>query len=81
MFVGGGLTAEGVIATCWQRLPPGGRLVAHSVTAESEAVLRQWHGAEGGQLVKVALSYLEPLGSFTTWRPALPVTQWQAIKP
>ena len=36
--------------------------------------------AEGGQLVKVAVSYLEPLGSFTTWRPALPVTQWQVTK-
>jgi precorrin-6B C5,15-methyltransferase / cobalt-precorrin-6B C5,C15-methyltransferase len=81
IFIGGGLTAEGVIETCWERLPPGGRLVAHSVTMESETLLHRWQQAEGGQLVKVAVSYLEPLGGFTTWRPALPVTQWQVTRP
>jgi len=80
IFIGGGLTAEGVIETCWQRLAPGGRLVAHAVTAESEIVLYRWHRAEGGQLAKVALSYLEPLGGFTAWRPALAVAQWQVTK-
>jgi len=81
IFIGGGVTAAGVVEACWHRLAPGGRLVAHSVTAESEMVLHRWQQAEGGQLVKAALSYLEPLGSFTTWRPALPVAQWQVIKP
>ena len=80
VFVGGGLTS-GVAEACWQRLPPGGRLVAHSVTVESEALLCRLRQAEGGRLVKVALSHLEPLGRFTTWRPALPVTQWQVTKP
>ncbi len=37
-------------------------------------------GPRAAELVKVAVSYLEPLGSFTTWRPALPVTQWQVTK-
>lgn len=81
VFIGGGLTADGVIETCWQRLPPGGRLVAHSVTMESETLLHRWQQAEGGELVKVAVSYLEPLGRFTTWRPALAVTQWQVTRP
>jgi precorrin-6Y C5,15-methyltransferase (decarboxylating) len=81
IFIGGGVTAAGVIEACWHRLSPGGRLVAHSVTVESELVLHRWQQAEGGQLVKAALSYLEPLGGFTTWRPALPVAQWQVIKP
>jgi len=80
VFIGGGLTAGGLIETCWQRLPTGGRLVAHSVTMESETVLHRWQQAEGGELVKVAVSYLEPLGGFTTWRPALPVTQWQVTR-
>ena len=80
VFIGGGLTAGGLIETCWQRLPAGGRLVAHSVTMESETVLHRWQQAEGGELVKVAVSYLEPLGGFTTWRPALPVTQWQVTR-
>jgi precorrin-6Y C5,15-methyltransferase (decarboxylating) len=81
VFVGGGLTAARVLETCWQRLRPGGRLVAHAVTIESETVLHQWQQAEGGQLVRIAVSYAEPLGRFTTWRPALPVTQWQVTRP
>ena len=80
VFIGGGLTADGLVETCWQRLPAGGRLVAHSVTVESEALLHRWQQAEGGALIKVAVSYLEPLGGFTTWRPALPVTQWQVTR-
>jgi precorrin-6B C5,15-methyltransferase / cobalt-precorrin-6B C5,C15-methyltransferase len=81
VFVGGGLTADGLLATCWERLRPGGRLVAHAVTVESEAVLHRWLSAEGGQLVRADLSYLEPLGGFSTWRPALPVIQWQVTRP
>lgn len=80
VFLGGGLTAAGVLETCWRRLAPGGRLVAHAVTVESEALLHEWRRAAGGQLVKLALSYAGPLGGFTTWRPALPVTQWQVIR-
>jgi precorrin-6B C5,15-methyltransferase / cobalt-precorrin-6B C5,C15-methyltransferase len=80
VFVGGGLTTAGVLEACWQRLAPGGRLVAHAVTVESEALLHDWRRAVGGQLVKLAVSYASPLGGFTTWRPALPVTQWQVIR-
>jgi precorrin-6Y C5,15-methyltransferase (decarboxylating) len=80
IFVGGGLTTHGVLETCWRQLPPGGRLVAHAVTVESEDILHRWHRAEGGQLIRSALSYLEPLGSFTIWRPALPVIQWQVTR-
>jgi precorrin-6Y C5,15-methyltransferase (decarboxylating) len=80
VFVGGGITADGVLETCWQSLAAGGRLVAHAVTVESEALLHDWQRDRGGQLVKLALSYTGPLGGFTTWRPALPVTQWQVIR-
>jgi precorrin-6Y C5,15-methyltransferase (decarboxylating) len=80
VFVGGGLTAAGVLDACWKALPPGGRLAAHAVTVESEAVLHQWQRDAGGQLVRLAVSYHAPLGGFTTWRPALPITQWQVTK-
>ncbi len=80
VFIGGGLTAEGVLPACWERLRPGGRLVAHAVTIESEALLHGWQREHGGALVKVGISYREPLGGFTTWRPALPVTQWQVSR-
>jgi precorrin-6Y C5,15-methyltransferase (decarboxylating) len=81
VFVGGGLTTDGVLEACWAALPRGGRLVAHAVTVESETVLHQWHRAVAGELVKLAVSYAGPLGGFTTWRPALPVTQWQVTRP
>ena len=81
MFIGGGVTADGVLDACWAALPHRGRLVAHAVTVESEALLHRWRQAEGGELVKLALSYAAPLGGFTTWRPALPVTQWQVTRP
>ena len=80
VFVGGGVTAPGLLEACWERLAPGGRLVAHAVTVESEAVLHAWQRCRGGQLTRSAISYLEPLGSFTTWRPALPVIQWTVTR-
>jgi precorrin-6B C5,15-methyltransferase / cobalt-precorrin-6B C5,C15-methyltransferase len=80
VFVGGGITAGGVLEACWKALPAGGRLAAHAVTVESEAVLQEWQRRAGGQLVRVAVSHQAPLGGFTTWRPALPVTQWQVTR-
>jgi precorrin-6Y C5,15-methyltransferase (decarboxylating) len=81
VFVGGGVTADGLLETCWERLEPGGRLVAHAVTIESEAVLHRWQRAVGGQLVRLAASHAGPLGGFSAWRPALPVTHWQVTRP
>jgi precorrin-6Y C5,15-methyltransferase (decarboxylating) len=81
VFVGGGVTADGLLETCWERLEPGGRLVAHAVTIESEAVLHRWQRAVGGHLVRLAASHAGPLGGFTAWRPALPVTHWQVTRP
>jgi precorrin-6Y C5,15-methyltransferase (decarboxylating) len=81
VFVGGGVTADGLLETCWERLGPGGRLVAHAVTLESEAVLHRWRQAAGGRLLRLAASHAGPLGGYTAWRPALPVTQWQVTRP
>jgi precorrin-6Y C5,15-methyltransferase (decarboxylating) len=43
IFIGGGLTQPGLVSACIDRLGPGGRLVANAVTAESEALLVEWH--------------------------------------
>jgi precorrin-6B C5,15-methyltransferase / cobalt-precorrin-6B C5,C15-methyltransferase len=80
IFVGGGLTRPGLIEACYQRLPAGGRLVANAVTAESEAVLAQWYSQVGGELARFQHYRGEPVGGFTGWRPALPVTQWTLTK-
>jgi precorrin-6Y C5,15-methyltransferase (decarboxylating) len=63
------------------RLKPGGRLVAHSVTLESEAGLLAAHAAFGGELVRLTAARAEPLGDFSGWRPLMPVTQWSWVKP
>ncbi|MGV0790952.1 precorrin-6y C5,15-methyltransferase (decarboxylating) subunit CbiE [Mycolicibacterium sp. XJ1819] len=81
VFVGGGLTRHGLIDACYQHLAAGGRLVANAVTAESEAVLMQWYSRLGGELRRYQHYRGEPLGSFTGWRPAMPVSQWAVTKP
>lgn len=80
VFVGGGLTKPGLLDACYERLVGGGRLVANAVTAESEAVLTQWHSRLGGELRRYQHYQGEPLGKFTGWRPAMPVTQWVVTK-
>ncbi|GFG54947.1 precorrin-6y C5,15-methyltransferase (decarboxylating) subunit CbiE [Mycolicibacterium agri] len=80
IFIGGGLTQPGLLDACYERLPVGGRLVANAVTAESEGVLAQWHSRVGGELSRFQHYHGEPLGKFTGWRPAMPVTQWGVTK-
>ena len=76
VFVGGGLTHPGLLSACVDRLPTGGRLVANAVTAESEALLVEWHSRLGGELRRFQHYRGEPLGGFTGWRPAMPIAQW-----
>jgi precorrin-6B C5,15-methyltransferase / cobalt-precorrin-6B C5,C15-methyltransferase len=80
VFIGGGLTAEGMIDTAWAALKPGGRLVANAVTLESEALLAQCYARRGGELIRIATSRAKAVGGFTGWQPAMPVTQWSVTK-
>ncbi|WP_233427413.1 precorrin-6y C5,15-methyltransferase (decarboxylating) subunit CbiE [Actinokineospora spheciospongiae] len=80
VFVGGGVTADGVLPACWAALRPGGRLVVNAVTLESEVLVARWHGEVGGTLTRVSVGRAGPVGGFTGWRQAMPVTQWVAVK-
>jgi precorrin-6Y C5,15-methyltransferase (decarboxylating) len=80
IFVGGGVSRPGVLEACEAALAPGGRLVANGVTVETEAVLADWHRRLGGRLIRIAVQRAEPVGGFTGWRPAMPVTQWSHTK-
>ncbi|MEU3415036.1 precorrin-6y C5,15-methyltransferase (decarboxylating) subunit CbiE [Streptomyces sp. NPDC006658] len=80
VFVGGGLTAPGLLDACWAALPRGGRLVANTVTLESEALLADAYRRHGGELVRLAVAHVVPVGGFTGWRQAMPVTQWAVQK-
>jgi precorrin-6Y C5,15-methyltransferase (decarboxylating) len=81
VFIGGGLTTENLLATCWQALRPGGRLVANAVTIESEQMLFHWHGQCGGEFTRLAIQRAAPIGKFLGWKALAPVTQWVVVKP
>ncbi|MGW6057468.1 precorrin-6y C5,15-methyltransferase (decarboxylating) subunit CbiE [Streptomyces sp. NPDC055189] len=81
VFIGGGLTVPGLLDACWDALPAGGRLVANTVTLESEALLTERYRRHGGELVRLSVAHAVPVGGFTGWRQAMPVTQWSVRKP
>jgi precorrin-6Y C5,15-methyltransferase (decarboxylating) len=76
VFIGGGTGDAGVLDAAISALQSGGRLVANAVTLPAEALLIARHGALGGELARISIARAAPLGATTTWRPALPVTQW-----
>ena len=80
VFVGGGVSTDGVLAACWEALGEGGRLVANAVTLESEAVLTRWQAGVGGSLTRIEVSRAAPVGGFTGWKPMMPVTQWEVVR-
>jgi precorrin-6Y C5,15-methyltransferase (decarboxylating) len=81
VFIGGGVTRDGVVEACLSALPSGGRLVANAVTLESEAVLAALYAKLGGELTRIAVNRASPVGGFTGWRAMMPVTIWAMVKP
>lgn len=81
VFIGGGLTEEGLFEAAWDALKPGGRLVANVVTIEGEAKLAELYAQHGGSLRRISIDRLAPVGGKHGWRPAMPVTQWRVEKP
>ncbi len=81
IFVGGGGAHPGLLDVAVAALKPGGRLVVNAVTLETETILAARHLADGGELVRIALSRADQVGGKIGWRPAMPVTQWIRSKP
>jgi precorrin-6Y C5,15-methyltransferase (decarboxylating) len=80
VFVGGGLTTDGVLDGAYESLRDGGRFVANAVTLEGERALQERAARHGGTLTRIAIDHAEPLGSFTAWRSQIPVVQWSVTK-
>ncbi|MDE9365231.1 precorrin-6y C5,15-methyltransferase (decarboxylating) subunit CbiE [Luteipulveratus sp. YIM 133132] len=76
IFIGGGAGRDGVLDACLAALEPGGRLVAHAVTIETETLLVAAQREHGGQLTRIWIESAEPLGSMSGWRPSRAVIQW-----
>ena len=85
VFIGGGMTGDGVLDAAWAALRAGGRaggrIVANAVTIETEAVLFAAHAAHGGTLTRIAVERLDAVGRMHGFRPAMTVTQWAAMQP
>ncbi|WP_082529509.1 precorrin-6y C5,15-methyltransferase (decarboxylating) subunit CbiE [Aurantimonas sp. Leaf443] len=80
IFIGGGLS-DGVFPACFAALKPGGRLVAHAVTLESQAQLIGLREAHGGELMRLAVETADAVGPFQALRPAMAVMHWHCTKP
>ncbi|PKM25412.1 MAG: cobalamin biosynthesis bifunctional protein CbiET, partial [Gammaproteobacteria bacterium HGW-Gammaproteobacteria-12] len=46
-----------------------------------EAALVAFREQHGGELLRLVVAQAQPLGSFDTWRAALPITLLAAYKP
>jgi precorrin-6Y C5,15-methyltransferase (decarboxylating) len=80
IFIGGGIRTDGMFDACWAGLRPGGRLVANTVTADSEALVASLREQHGGILTRIAISHAAPAGGQAGWQPKRPVTQWSVVK-
>lgn len=79
VFVGGGLD-RAMFGAVWSRLGSGARLVAHSVTLETEALLGELHQQHGGELIRAEIAHAAPLGRYRSWEAARPVVQWSVVR-
>jgi precorrin-6Y C5,15-methyltransferase (decarboxylating) len=75
VFVGGGVSAPGMLEVAHDALRPGGRLVANAVTVEGEAALAAFRTEHGGALRRIAVQRAERVGRFAGWRALAGVTQ------
>jgi precorrin-6Y C5,15-methyltransferase (decarboxylating) len=79
VFIGGGLDTA-MFDAIWALVPDGTRIVAHSVTLETEALLSEAQQRHGGDLMRIDISRAVPLGRLRSWEASRPVVQWSVVK-
>ncbi|MGB0960593.1 MAG: precorrin-6Y C5,15-methyltransferase (decarboxylating) subunit CbiT [Halocynthiibacter sp.] len=79
VFIGGGITMD-MFHAIWDLMPHGARLVANTVTLESEAVITLLSQEFGGSLMRADIAIAAPLGKKRGWKAARPVLQWSVLK-
>lgn len=80
VFIGGGISHDGVFEAAWEALKPLGRLVANVVTVEGESRLFALQSVHGGDLARLQASRAAPVGRYLGWKPLMPVTIWSTVK-
>lgn len=81
VFIGGGAGDPGVLDRALAALPAGGRVVVNAVTLQTEAILLARYVELGGEVIRISIERPGSVGSFTAWRPAIPVLHWRYVKP
>jgi precorrin-6Y C5,15-methyltransferase (decarboxylating), CbiT subunit len=82
VFVGGSKgRLRDLLDTVWQRLRPGGRLVASAVTEDSRMALYAFSGESPADFREIRIARGERLGGQRLLRPQLPVLLMQLEKP
>jgi precorrin-6Y C5,15-methyltransferase (decarboxylating) len=79
VFVGGGVS-RGSLDAAWNALVGGGRLVVHAVTLQTEQLILDYWRRLGGELSRISVEQLRPIGSHHGWQPARAVVQWSVQK-
>jgi len=80
IFLGGAVSDEAVFEACWEALNEGGRLVANAVTLEGEAALIARQTRFGGDLVRIDIAHLAPVGKKRALKPRMSVLRWRVVR-
>ncbi|MEH6402148.1 MAG: precorrin-6y C5,15-methyltransferase (decarboxylating) subunit CbiE [Sneathiella sp.] len=80
IFIGGGLTVDGVFDACWSTLKSGGILVANVVTIEGEKFAFSLNDKFDATLTRLNFARAQKIGGFTSWKPFRQITQIKLVK-
>jgi precorrin-6B C5,15-methyltransferase / cobalt-precorrin-6B C5,C15-methyltransferase len=80
IFIGGGGELT-LIDKAFAALKPGGRIFANATTLDTERAVLAAQSKCGGTLTRLSVERLDAVGGKQTFRPAITVTQWSAVKP
>ncbi len=82
IFIGGGLSTDGLLETCWDLLEPGGILVGSTILIESldKAMTFSRKRNLEPELVRIETSHARRLGTGTFFSPAPAITLFRLCK-
>ncbi len=80
VFIGGGLTQDGLFEKAYESLVEGGVVVVNAVTLEGDAILIEKQKHYGGELVRLDVSTMVEVGSLHALQPRMSVLQFRCEK-
>ncbi|MFQ5763529.1 MAG: precorrin-6y C5,15-methyltransferase (decarboxylating) subunit CbiE [Rhodospirillales bacterium] len=80
VFIGGGTSRPGLLEACWEAVRSGGRLVANAVTIEAQARLFAFRAEHGGDLIRIGVSRVQPVGQLHGFQQLMDVTQLALVR-